>query len=154
MPKIITYHDMQIVKQKHNALWKPSLLFKYDKDKRKMYWFTCECGKSKWILWRKFQQGESRGCRSCMRKKWSVKTDSAYYPLKKIWYNINRSRHSHIPIHWESYDHFKSWAFDNGYTDGYYLKRKSRLLGYSSENCYWKRGRVTNNFNFVNSRIV
>lgn len=53
---------------------------------------------------------------------------------------LYRARHKNIIISqdWESsYDTFKSWALQQGYTDLKYLRRINAVLGFTPSNCEW-----------------
>lgn len=51
--------------------------------------------------------------------------DSKYYALKGI----------SLYDDWRSFENFKNWALDNGYTDGLTIDRKDNSLGYNPDNC-------------------
>ena len=69
--------------------------------------------------------------------------DSKYYSDKGI----------KVCDDWQDYTKFKTWALENGYSDGLSIERKDNSKGYNPENCIWIELKDQNK-NKTTSRIL
>lgn len=64
-----------------------------------------------------------------MRKRCYTSSSTAYKNYGAIGIKVSPA--------WGTYDAFKAWAVQNGYSDNLTLDRKDSALDYSPENCHW-----------------
>lgn len=132
MPKVITRDRLIATIQKFDGLWKvpEPYVWKLDHTKRRVYFLTCKCGKSKWVAWRKIVQGECLGCRSCRRKTHGMRYD----PIYLSWHGLRKKRVEMVPEWQRSWKTFYKWAKPL-YAKGWKLIRVDSKLPYGPDNC-------------------
>lgn len=100
-----------------------------------------KCGKV--MLVRKdYLEKHSGVCVSCQKKgnKNALKHGDYKERLYKIWIGIFNRRYRVSPIvcdDWHSYDSFKLWAINNGYSDALTIDRINPSGKYEPGNCQW-----------------
>ena len=124
-----TLEKMQEIVATYNMFWKPSLIFKSDpKTKRRVFLFECKCGKKQWVRWNHFQQGLTRGCKSCTSAQ--LKHGLSKDPLFRTW----RSFKGYVDKIWLKFENFKKWATPL-YSPGWKLIRINVAMPYGPDNC-------------------
>lgn len=123
-------------------------------DGSKMYLCICACGQLGLIRGYSLKSGESLscGCRvSIGNKIRNTKTGESTTRLYMIWNTIHfRCENSKCEKYknygqrgitvceeWASFEQFKKWAYDNGYTDNLSIERIDVHDGYHPRNCKW-----------------
>ncbi|PFA83974.1 hypothetical protein [Bacillus thuringiensis] len=119
------------------------------------YWlYKCECGKEKIVRKKSVEQGGSLSC-GCLSKELTISRQTTHGDygtrLYKIWiamksrcsnpktvnYEYYGGKGIKVCEEWKSYDSFKKWALENGYTDGLTIDRKYGDGDYEPNNCRW-----------------
>lgn len=130
-----------------------------DKRKRK-YKIRCSCGREYERIINSATQ-LSEHCRSCRpqatgprpRTKPTTRRSTTHTRslsktrLYRIWRKMkDRCNDPNSDLHkdgisyhysWESFDNFKQWALETGYTDKLHLIRMSLMLDFCPQNCMW-----------------
>ena len=124
---------MQALVIKYDMFWKPSLEFKKDpKTKRRSYRMECRCGKTQFVRWNHYQQGLTRGCKSCTS---ALKTHGkSKDPLFVSWRGLKKNNPNQICSEWKSFDNFRRWAKPL-WARGWKLMRLDPTLPYGPDNC-------------------
>lgn len=137
------------------------------------YWLCeCECSKHSTIVVREdsLLRGNttSCGCRHRESARDRNITHGLYgTPIYNAWrnmrnrcdnpndaqYDLYGGRGIDICSDWRDFEHFKNWAFDNGYEVGLTIDRKNNNAGYSPDNCRWVSQDVQQNNRRNNHRI-
>lgn len=110
----------------------------------------CDCGKETIARISKLLHGKNPSC-GCHYGYHAIKHGDSRTRLYKIWQGMrNRcERLTHVEYHnyggrgisvcdeWQSYDKFKDWALNNGYTDELTIDRIDVNSNYEPSNCQW-----------------
>lgn len=119
------------------------------KDRR--VFVECECGTTKDVLLGDLRRGDTVSC-GCYLQEVITKHGGSYERLYKIYHGmLNRcylkSSDSYVNygakgvvvcIDWlNSYEAFRDWALDNGYTSELTIDRKNVTGNYEPGNCHW-----------------
>jgi hypothetical protein len=128
---------------------------KPDGNKQTAYFCLCDCGNRRVVLAYNLKNGHTTSC-GCFglenRKSSRSKHSETGTRLYRIWYHMkDRCNNPKDPRYvdyggrgisvceeWEtSYEVFRNWAYENGYSETLTLDRENNDLGYSPDNCRW-----------------
>lgn len=81
-------------------------------------------------------------CTSCRKTGNSYARKHGAYKtrLYHIWVGLSHRRYKYKPVicdEWHSFEPFKKWAEENGYSDSLTIDRIDSKKGYSPDNCQW-----------------
>ena len=124
-------------------------------NKQTVFLCRCDCGNVRKVLAYNLKNGHSLSC-GCLgferRTQVRTKHRETGTRLYRIWYHMrercNREQNNRFTVYggrgikvceaWDkSYEAFRSWALQNGYSENLTLDRKNNDLWYSPENCRW-----------------
>ena len=130
--RLPTMEQMQALVIKFDMFWKPSLEFKKDpKTRRRIYLMECKCGKTQWVRWNHFQQGLTRGCKSCTS---GLRTHGrSKDPLYVSWRALKKNKRDLVP-EWRQFIHFRQWAKPL-WAPGWKLVRFDNSQPFGPDNC-------------------
>lgn len=78
--------------------------------------------------------------------------DNLRYRLKGIWLRLKRE--GKLSSEWEgSYENFRDWSLDNGYTYFKVLERKNKNILYRPSNCIWVVGKLLSSLERVEDTL-
>ena len=152
-----------------------TVLSQVGKTKRGSVWLCqCDCGKTKKVNGAELRSGDTQSC-GCLHKDavtlWAShlnrKHGESRLPLYSCWRNmVKRCTDSHnrqfpnyggrgitVCDEWRnSYEEFRDWALQNGYSPNLQIDRIDNDMGYSPINCRFVN-KVTNANNKSNNRV-
>ena len=130
----------------------------------------CGCGKECVVMAYNLKNGHTQSC-SCLSLKKRVAARTTHHEtgtrLYQIWFhmkrrttNVNDREYSYyggrgitICDEWLSYEPFRDWALQNGYSAELSIDRIDNNKGYCPENCRWTTQKVQSN-NTRKNRII
>lgn len=115
------------------------------------FWLCrCDCGTEKGIFATSLKSKKAISC-GCYRKARGIVHNMSHTRLYKIWRDMkSRCDNPNTPYYknyggrgitycdeWGSFECFKDWAMENGYSDALTLDRKDVYGNYEPDNCRW-----------------
>ena len=119
------------------------------------YWLCrCECGNTKTVLAGNLTSGKTQSC-GCLQKKRASESSKSHggsqTRLYRIWkgmknrcynpkvheYENYGGRGIRVCAEWQSFEAFRDWALQNGYSEDLTIERKDSSGMYEPSNCTW-----------------
>lgn len=127
---------------------------KYGKRNYMFAIFRCSCGKE--LEMAKHRGLSTETCQECFRKIHKQKVTrhgDRYTRLYRTWVNMTKrcrepSRKNYfgkgitVCDEWLTWENFKEWAYNSGYTDHLTIDRIDNNGNYESDNCQWISNRI------------
>lgn len=136
------------------------------KDDRSMWLCKCDCGKEKIIKGKYLLNGNTKSC-GCLSTELLIRRNiesgcrggESYEKIYYTWYNmISRCKKGHgedgenyksrgisICKEWESYENFRDWSLENGFSENLTIDRVDNDGDYEPSNCRWTTVQVQAN---------